>query len=100
MNLAESCLQSAASSSLMTAGLTLGHSNRVEHLCTPLRGAYRGGEWFESMAAHQRLMVSESIQSGGSTACRSRIVMLALFGAGNPTETIASSNSSLDQRLR
>jgi len=29
-----------------------------------------------------------------------RIVVSALFGAGNPTETSASSNSTLDQRLR
>src|SRR4029077_12140024 len=39
-------------------------------------------------------------QSGGSTACSSRIVKSALFGGGKPTDVKTFSNSSLDQRLR
>lgn len=38
--------------------------------------------------------------SGGSVACRLRIVISAARGEGNPTEVSISSNSSLAQRVR
>src|SRR6266567_1311947 len=40
------------------------------------------------------------LQSGGSVACNSRMVISAVFGDGKPTEVSTSSNPSLAQRVR
>ncbi len=53
--------------------------------------------WF---ALWELLTTTDGGQSGGSTACSSRIVRSALLGGGNPTEVKTFSSSSLDQRLR